>query len=63
MRPSGRETSQMRALRFVHDYTKYAEGSVLAEFGDTRVLCTASIDERVHSTLVFPNSTNTEPSA
>ena len=47
MRPSGRETSQMRALRFVPDYTKHAEGSVLAEFGDTRVLCTASIEDRV----------------
>lgn len=47
MRPSGREASQMRALRFVTDYTKHAEGSVLTEFGDTRVLCTASIEERV----------------
>src|SRR5210317_443121 len=47
MRPSGRETSQMRVLRFVPDYTMHAEGSVLAEFGDTRVLCTASIEDRV----------------
>ena len=47
MRPSGREASQMRALRFVPDYTMHAEGSVLAEFGNTRVLCTASIEERV----------------
>jgi len=47
MRPSGRETSQMRALRFIPDYTMHAEGSVLAEFGDTRVLCTASIEDRV----------------
>ena len=47
MRPSGRDTSQLRALRFVPDYTMHAEGSVLAEFGDTRVLCTASIEERV----------------
>ena len=47
MRPSGREASQMRELRFVTDYTMHAEGSVLAEFGNTRVLCTASIEERV----------------
>ena len=47
MRPSGREAFQMRALRFVPDFTKHAEGSVLAEFGDTRVLCTASIEDRV----------------
>ena len=47
MRPSGREASQMRELRFVPDYTMHAEGSVLAEFGNARVLCTASIEERV----------------
>ena len=47
MRPSGRETSQMRDLRFDTDYTKHAEGSVLASFGDTQVLCTASIEDRV----------------
>jgi len=47
MRPSGRDASEMRTLRFVPDYTKHAEGSVLASFGDTRVLCTASIEERV----------------
>jgi ribonuclease PH len=47
MRPSGREASQMRELRFVPNYTMHAEGSVLAEFGNTRVLCTASIEERV----------------
>ena len=47
MRPSGRKPSQMRELRFVTDYTMHAEGSVLAEFGNTRVLCTASIEERV----------------
>jgi ribonuclease PH len=37
----------MRELQFVADFTKHAEGSVLASFGDTRVLCTASIEERV----------------
>ena len=47
MRPSGREASQMREVRFVTDFTKHAEGSVLASFGDTRVLCTASVEERV----------------
>jgi len=47
MRPSGREASQMRELRFTPDFTIHAEGSVLVEFGDTRVLCTATIEERV----------------
>ncbi len=47
MRPSGREPTEMRVLRFVPDYTVHAEGSVLAEFGDTRVLCTASVEDRV----------------
>jgi ribonuclease PH len=37
----------MREVRFVPDFTKHAEGSVLASFGDTQVLCTASIEERV----------------
>jgi len=47
MRPSGRDSATMREVRFVTDFTKHAEGSVLASFGDTQVLCTASIDERV----------------
>ncbi|MGI9248845.1 MAG: ribonuclease PH [Woeseiaceae bacterium] len=47
MRPSGRDASQMRELRFIPDYTKHAEGSVLCSFGDTQVLCTASVEERV----------------
>jgi ribonuclease PH len=47
MRPSGRDPDQLRELRFTPDYTLHAEGSVLAEFGDTRVLCTASIENRV----------------
>jgi ribonuclease PH len=47
MRPSGRDPAVMREVRFVSDFTKYAEGSVLASFGDTQVLCTASIEERV----------------
>jgi ribonuclease PH len=47
MRPSGRQPDELRPIRFTRHYTKHAEGSVLVEFGDTRVLCTASIDERV----------------
>ncbi len=47
MRPSSREADQMREVRFTPDFTKHAEGSVLAEFGDTKVLCTASIENRV----------------
>ena len=47
MRPSGRKPSEMRALRFTPDYTLHAEGSVLAEFGNTRVLCTASVEAGV----------------
>ena len=47
MRPSGRDPAAMREVRFIPDFTKHAEGSVLAAFGDTQVLCTASIEERV----------------
>ncbi len=47
MRPSGREPDQLRELTFTPDFTRHAEGSVLAEFGDTRVLCTASFESRV----------------
>ena len=47
MRPSGRRPDQLRAVRFTRGYTRHAEGSVLTEFGDTIVLCTASIEERV----------------
>ena len=47
MRPSGRDASAMRDIQFAADFTKHAEGSVLASFGDTQVLCTASIEERV----------------
>jgi ribonuclease PH len=41
----------MRELRFIPDFTKHAEGSVLASFGDTQVLCTASIEERIPAWL------------
>jgi ribonuclease PH len=47
MRPSGRRPDELRAVRITRHYTKHAEGSVMVEFGDTRVLCTASVDERV----------------
>lgn len=47
MRPSGRRADQLRPISLTRRYTKHAEGSVLVAFGDTQVLCTASIDERV----------------
>ncbi|KAF0281324.1 ribonuclease PH [Spiribacter sp. 1M153] len=47
MRPSGRSPDQLRTVRLTRDFTRHAEGSVLVEFGDTRVLCTASVEERV----------------
>jgi ribonuclease PH len=47
MRPSGRVPDELRAIRLTRGFTKHAEGSVLVEFGDTRVLCTASVEERV----------------
>jgi len=46
MRPSGRKPDQLRAVRLTRGYTRHAEGSVLVEFGDTRVLCTASLLDR-----------------
>lgn len=71
-RPSGRAPNELRAVRFEADITRHAEGSVLAEFGDTRVLCTASIEDRVPHFLrgrgqgwvtaeygMLPRSTNT----
>jgi len=47
MRPSGRAPNQMRSIRFTRHYTKHAEGSVLVEFGDTKVICTASVEDGV----------------
>jgi len=46
-RPSGRRADQLRPVTIARHYTKHAEGSVLVRFGDTQVLCTASIEERV----------------
>jgi len=72
MRPSGRKPDELRAVRITRGYTRHAEGSVLVEFGDTRVLCTASIEDRVPPFLkgqgkgwltaeygMLPRSTNT----
>ena len=47
MRPSGRSVDQMRAIHFTPDFTQHAEGSVLVEFGETRVLATASVESKV----------------
>ncbi|MBI4937306.1 MAG: ribonuclease PH [Nitrosomonadales bacterium] len=47
MRPSQRLPDQLRAIRITRRYTKHAAGSVLIECGDTRVICTASVEERV----------------
>ena len=46
-RPSGRSADQLRPVSFTRGYTRHAEGSVLVAFGDTKVLCTASVEERV----------------
>jgi len=72
MRPSGRKPEQLRPLRITRGYTRHAEGSVLIECGDTRVLCTASVLEQVPPHLkgaargwvtaeygMLPRSTNT----
>jgi ribonuclease PH len=47
MRPSARRPDELRPVRFTRGYTSHAEGSVLVEFGDTRVLCTASVEDKV----------------
>src|ERR1035441_4159367 len=47
MRPSQRQPNQLRLIRITRHYTKHAEGSVLIECGDTRVICTASIEDKV----------------
>lgn len=71
-RPSGRALDELRAISFETDYTCHAAGSVLASFGDTRVLCTASVEDTVPHFLrgkgsgwitaeygMLPGSTNT----
>jgi len=47
MRPSGRQPDDLRSISFTRQYTKHAEGSILVEFGDTKVICTATVEERV----------------
>ncbi len=47
MRPSGRTPGELRSVTITRNYTKHAEGSVLIEFGDTKVLCNATVDEKV----------------
>ena len=72
MRPSGRAADQLRDIRLEPDVSKHAEGSCLARFGDTHVLCTASVEDKVPGWLrgsgrgwvtaeygMLPRSTNT----
>ncbi len=47
MRPSGRAADELRPVSFERGFTRHAEGSVLVRFGDTHVLCTASVEERI----------------
>lgn len=47
MRPSKRDNDQLRQISFTRHFTRHAEGSVLVAFGDTKVICTASIEDRV----------------
>ncbi len=51
IRPSGRAPDALRPVRMTRGFTRHAEGSVLVEFGDTRVLCTASVEEKVPAFL------------
>ena len=55
-RPSGRRPDELRAVRMTRRYTRHAEGSVLVEFGDTRVICTASVEKRVPRFLLGSGS-------
>ncbi|HVC28720.1 MAG TPA: ribonuclease PH [Gammaproteobacteria bacterium] len=51
MRSHGRANNQLRSVTFTRNYTRHAEGSVLVIFGDTRVLCTVSVEERIPAFL------------
>ncbi|MDA0910850.1 MAG: ribonuclease PH [Proteobacteria bacterium] len=55
MRPSQRQTNEMRKLTVIHQFTKHAEGSVLVSFGDTKVLCNASVLKEVPKFLKDAN--------
>jgi len=72
MRPSQRQPDELRRVKITRRYTRHAEGSVLIEFGDTRVVCTASVEDKVPAFLrgtgrgwvtaeygMLPRSTNT----
>ncbi len=54
-RPSQRANNQLRHIEIIRHYTKHAEGSVLVKFGDTHVLCTASVEEKVPGFLKGKN--------
>jgi ribonuclease PH len=54
-RPSNRANNQLRQVEIIRHYTKHAEGSVLVKFGDTHVLCTASVEEKVPGFLKGKN--------
>ncbi|MGY0399748.1 MAG: ribonuclease PH, partial [Ostreibacterium sp.] len=51
MRLSNRQFNELREITFTRHFTKHAEGSVLVQCGDTKVICTASIEERIPSFL------------
>ena len=53
-RPSNRDPDQLREIKITRHYTKHAEGSVLVEFGDTKVLCTASLEASVPDSSKVP---------
>ncbi len=55
LRPSQRANNQLRTVEIIRHYTKHAEGSVLIKFGDTHVLCTASVEEKVPGFLKGKN--------
>jgi len=74
-RPDGRASDQLRSIRVTRDYLKHPEGSVLVEFGDTKVICTASLEDKVPQFLkgqgqgwvtaeyaMLPRATNTRGS-
>lgn len=61
MRPSGRKIDQMRKVSFERNFSKHAEGSCLVKFGDTHVLCTASLEERRRHGCAIPARAGSRP--
>ena len=49
----GRKTDELRPVKIIKDFTRYAEGSVLIEWGNTKVLCNASVEERLGNGRIF----------